>query len=219
MKDRKRARELASEYYRKGDPTGWFEQLYREAEEGKTTIPWADRHFHPFLEKFGAGYAQTLPRKEALIVGCGLGDDAEQFASWGCITTAFDISPSAVRGCLNRFPSSSVNYVAADLLNPPAAWRSKFDFVFEANTLQVLPANLRPQAITHITAFLKPGGQLLIIARGREPQDSEGQMPWPLLRSELEAFTAAGLIELKFEVFPDADEPDVRRFAAQYRRP
>lgn len=218
MKDRARARELASEFYRKGDPTGWFEQLYREAEDGKSTIPWADRRSHPFLAKFGEERAQLFPGKQALVVGCGLGDDAEQFSAWGCATTAFDISPSAIRACRKRFPASSVNYLAADLLSPPAALHGKFDFVFEANTLQVLPAKLRTQAIRNTSAFLKSGGELLVIARGREPHESEGQMPWPLLRSEFAAFTAAGLAELKFELFPDADEPDVRRFAALYRR-
>jgi SAM-dependent methyltransferase len=219
MKDRTRARELASEFYRKGDPTGWFEQLYREAEEGKSTIPWADRTFHPFLAKFGVDHSKNLVGKQALVVGCGLGDDAEQFSAWGCTTTAFDISQSAIRACRKRFPSSSVNYLTADVLNPPADWRGKFEFVFEANTLQVLPAKLRAQAICNLVAFLRPGGELLVIARGRDPHDSEGQMPWPLLRSEFEAFPSAGLIELQFEVFPDADEPEVRRFAAHYRRP
>jgi hypothetical protein len=42
MKDRKRARELAAEFHRRGDPTGWFEALYCEAEEGKSTVPWVD---------------------------------------------------------------------------------------------------------------------------------------------------------------------------------
>jgi SAM-dependent methyltransferase len=219
MKDRTRARELASEYYHKGDPTGWFEQLYREAEQGKTTIPWADRRFHPFLANFGEQHLKRLAGKLALVVGCGLGDDAEQFSAWGCTTTAFDISESAIRACRKRFPGSSVNYLPADLLDPPAEWRDHFDVVFEANTLQVLPALLRPLAINNITTFPKSGGQLLVIARGRELHESEGQMPWPLLRSEFDAFLAAGLIELQFEVFPDADEPEVRRFAALYRRP
>jgi hypothetical protein len=36
MPDRTRARQLAREFNDKHDPTGWFEQLYREADEGKT---------------------------------------------------------------------------------------------------------------------------------------------------------------------------------------
>jgi hypothetical protein len=33
--DRRRLRQLAAEYLAEGDPTGWFERLYEEAEEGK----------------------------------------------------------------------------------------------------------------------------------------------------------------------------------------
>src|SRR5215831_4156759 len=41
--DRSRARELAADYMRRGDPTGWFEALYREGDAGHAEIPWDDR--------------------------------------------------------------------------------------------------------------------------------------------------------------------------------
>ena len=50
--DRRRARELAAEYAGKGDPTGWFEVLYQEAEEGKSIVPWADRGANSSLIEF-----------------------------------------------------------------------------------------------------------------------------------------------------------------------
>jgi hypothetical protein len=61
---------------------------------------------------------------------------------------------------------------------------------------------------------------LLVIARGREPADPEGQMPWPLTRSELSSFTAAGLEELSFEDLLDLEDPAdpaVRRFRVLYK--
>jgi hypothetical protein len=61
---------------------------------------------------------------------------------------------------------------------------------------------------------------LLVIARGREPSEPEGQMPWPLTRAELSAFTAAGLEQISFEDLLDSEdpaEPAVRRFRALYR--
>jgi SAM-dependent methyltransferase len=155
----------------------------------------------------------------ALAIGSGLGDDAEQLAAWGFRTTAFDISETAIRASRKRFPNTGVEYVAANLLEPPSPWRHSFHFVFEANTLQVLPAALRPRAIENIAGFLRPGGRLLLIARGREPSDPEGQMPWPLTRAELSAFTAAGLEELSFEDFLDLEDPadlSVRRFRVLY---
>ncbi len=217
MRDRTRARELAAEFNKKGDPTGWFEPLYREAEAGKSVVPWADLRVNPYLLDFWKAHPQSAAGKLALVIGSGLGDDAEQLAAWGCRVSAFDISETAIRATRRRFPHTDVEYVAADLLEPPSAWQRSFDFVFEANTLQVLPAGLRPRAMEKMAGFLRPGGLLLVIARGREPSDPEGQMPWPLTRAELAALTAAGLEELSFEESPDLEEPGVRRFRVLYR--
>jgi SAM-dependent methyltransferase len=216
MPDRTRARQLAAEFNRKGDPTGWFEALYREAEAGKSVVPWVDLCPNPYLLGFWKAHPQPTAGKSALVIGCALGDDAEVLASWGFQATAFDISETAIRGARKRYPKSTVEYHAANLLDPPSDWRNYFDFVFEANTLQVLPAELRPKAIQNISAFLRPGGLLLVIARGREPSDPEGQMPWPLTREELSAFTALGLKEISFEVVPDLNEPEVQRFRVLY---
>jgi len=220
MKDRARARELAAEFHRKGDPTGWFEPLYQEGEAGKSTVPWASLRPNPLLLDFWSAHPQQTARKAALTIGSGLGDDAEQLATWGFHTTAFDISETAIRASRKRFPNSTVDYVAANLLDPPSVWRRTFDFVFEANTLQVLPAHLRPRATENIAGFLRSGGLLLIIARGRESSEPEGQMPWPLTRAELSAFTAAGLEQISFEDLLDSEdpaEPAVPRFRALYR--
>ncbi len=93
---RTRARELAAQFTAKGDPLGWFEALYREAESGATEIPWADRVPNPNLLDFWKLYPQESRDKSALIIGSGLGDDAEQLAAWGFQTTAFDISATAI---------------------------------------------------------------------------------------------------------------------------
>lgn len=208
--DRTRARELAAEFLRAGDPTGWFEPLYQEYEQGRKVISWADFGANPNLLEFaGAG-------KTALVVGCGFGDDAEQLAAWGFETTAFDIAPSAIRACKRRFPDGRVEYVAADLLAPPEEWTGRFDFVLEVYTLQVLPAELRGRAIRGLARFLKKDGLVVTIARGRDEDDPEGSMPWRLTRRELDEFAAAGLREVSFEDFFDKESPPVRRFRAVY---
>jgi SAM-dependent methyltransferase len=167
---------------------------------------------------FWRAQPQNAAGKEALIIGCGYGDDAEQFARWGFQTTAFDISETAIRGARRRFPESEVAYVASDVLAPPPEWRQKFDLVFESYTLQVLPPDLRVVAILKIAELVGVSGVLLVIARGREATESEGQMPWPLTRDELSAFKRAGLDEISFEDFLDAETPPVRRFRALYKR-
>jgi 2-polyprenyl-3-methyl-5-hydroxy-6-metoxy-1,4-benzoquinol methylase len=216
MRDRRRARELATEFNRKGDPTGWFEALYREGEAGKSVVPWVDLCPNPHLLGFWKAHPQPTAGKSALVIGCALGDDAELLASWGFQTTAFDISETAIRAARKRYPDSTVKYQTANLLDPPSDWQRHFDFIFEANTLQVLPAALRAQAIKSISSFLSQGGLLLVVARGREPSDPEGQMPWPLTREELSVFTTHGLKELSFEVVPDVNEPGIQRFRVLY---
>jgi 2-polyprenyl-3-methyl-5-hydroxy-6-metoxy-1,4-benzoquinol methylase len=220
MPDRTRARQLAREFNDKNDPTGWFEQLYREADQGTTQVPWADLRPNINLLNYAAAHPLTGTSKRALTIGCGFGDDAEQLAAWGFDTTAFDISETAVRRARKRFPESRVNYVVADVLQPPRAeWRAAFDFILEVYTLQVLPdAELRSRAIANIAAMLRPHGEILVIARGREPYDSPGEMPWPLTKEDLRAFTAAGLTEISFEDFPDPQSPETRRFRVLYRR-
>ncbi|MFI7463293.1 methyltransferase domain-containing protein [Nonomuraea sp. NPDC049646] len=61
-------------------------------------------------------------------------------------TVAFDVSASAVRLARERFPDSPVDYVTADLLDPPAAWRHVFDLVVEIMTVQALPEELHARA-------------------------------------------------------------------------
>jgi SAM-dependent methyltransferase len=208
--NRARARELAAKFLLSGDPTGWFEQLYQEQEQGLNVVPWADAGVNPNLLEF-AGTGKT-----ALVVGCGFGDNAEQLAAWGFETTAFDVSPTAIRSAKQRFPESRVDYRTADVLAPPAEWAGRFDFVLESYTLQVLPPELRPAAIRCIGGFVKEGGMILLIARGRDESDPEGQMPWPLTRRDLDLFKTLGLREESFEDYFDRESPPVRRFRSHY---
>ncbi|HKW57751.1 MAG TPA: class I SAM-dependent methyltransferase [Candidatus Acidoferrum sp.] len=216
---RKRARELAAEFRQRGDATGWFEALYREGEAGKSVVPWADRGPSPNLLAFWKARPQVSEGKSALVVGSGLGDDAEQFAKWGFQTTAFDISETAIRLTRKRFPQSPVEYRVADLFSPLAEWQAKFDFVFESNTVQALPLNVRKNAIWNIASFVKRGGKLLVIARGRTAEEPEGQMPWPLTKADMNGLVQAGLKEESFEEFFDNEEPPARRLRGLYSRP
>jgi SAM-dependent methyltransferase len=216
---RARARELAAQSLAKGDALGWFEHLYREAEVGKAAVPWADRRPNLNLLSFWEQNAVPAAGKRALVVGCGLGDDAEQLAAWGFQTTAFDIAESAIRACRRRFPDSRVHYAVADLLTPPPEWNHSFDFVSESYTLQVLPPELREPAFRSISGFVRDSGALLVIARGRDEHEAEGTMPWPLTRRELERLAnPCALSEVSFEEYFDDECPPVRRFRAFYRR-
>jgi SAM-dependent methyltransferase len=215
---RARARQLAREFAQRGDATGWFEQLYTQAQGNEQAIHWADMQVNPNLLGWLNRRNMQGKGKRALVVGCGLGDDAEELAHRGFEVVAFDIAPTAIAWCRQRFPQSSVEYVVADVFDPPRGWQGSFDFVLEAYTLQVLPADVRSGAMTSIAGLLAQGGTLLVVCRGRFPEEPPGNLPWPLSTDELEVFKGAGLRQVQFEDYFDQEEPKVRRFRVEYQR-
>jgi SAM-dependent methyltransferase len=211
------AREIAQKHLDNGDPLGWFEDLYSHAEDNFSVIPWADLMPNPNVVDW-LDQHEFRSLNLALKIGSGLGDDAEELARRGFNTTAFDISQSAIDQSRIRFPGSSVSYIVADLFSAPDEWCGKFEFVLESYTIQVLPPNLRADAICAISSFVAPGGTLLVIARGREDDEPKGKMPWPLTREEIALFQTHDLKEISFEDYIDNEEPPVRRFRATYSR-
>ena len=218
MSERELMRRLARESLERGDATGWFEELYRRAERSWDRIPWADLVPNPFLVEWLASRDAVVGAGRCLVVGCGLGDDAEALAAEGFEVVAFDVSATAIEACRARFPNSRVVYVVADALAPPAEWAHRFDLVFESYTLQVLPNPARARALVTLAGLVAPGGRLLVLCRGRDRDEPEGELPWPLTREELQLLRAHGLVERRFESFLDGEAPPVRRFRALYER-
>jgi SAM-dependent methyltransferase len=202
------------------DSLGWFDRLYREARGDPSAIPWADLADNPLFVAWCDRRGIDLRSRSSIVVGCGLGDDAETVAASGGQVTAFDLSPTAIEWCRRRFPKSSVQYVAADLLDLPAEWRRAFGFVLEINTLQALPSeDLRPRAIACVADLVAPGGTLLVICRGRDASQPAVGPPWPLVARELEAFDRAALTRVSFDDVFDNQQPPVRRFVVEFSRP
>src|SRR5215469_2321053 len=216
---RARMRELAAEYVRKGDQLSWFERLYQEGERGEAIVPWGDGTPNPHLVEFWQQHPLETGGKTALVIGSGFGDDAEQLAKWGFRTIGFDIAPSAIEQTKKRYPHSRVNYVLADLFDPPRAWIGAFDFVLEIYTIQSFVGDLRTKSIDAIARFVAPRGHLLVIARGRDESEPEVLgPPWPLTREELDGFQRAGLEVESFEDYAEHEPPWVRRFRVLYHR-
>jgi len=213
---RKTARDFARQFIAKNDPLGWFEALYEKADGETEIIPWADMAPNTSLTQWLDTHTIAGTRLSALEIGCGLGDNSEELARRGFAVTAFDISETAVEWSQKRFPASTVSYEARDLFGSPGSWQGVFDFVLESYTLQVLPPELRTRAIGAISRFVAPGGTLLVICRGRGPEEDPGKMPWPLTKRELTPFKEFGLDEVTFEDFFDTEEPPVRRFRVTY---
>jgi len=217
--DREFIRSLAQAAIDRDEPTAWFDQLYQSAKREAGAIPWADLQPNPHLLEWLAGPDASPSGSTALVVGCGLGDDAIALAATGLQVTAFDVASTAIDWCLERFADAPVSFQVADLLDPPDAWQGAFDLVLESYTLQALPPAPRAIATSQLARFVRPGGLLLVIARGREPEDPPGTLPWPLTRNDLAPLLAGGLDLVRFEDFVEGTAPPIRRFRILYRRP
>jgi SAM-dependent methyltransferase len=211
------ARSLAAQARAGGDPTAWFERLYAAAADGAAQVPWDRGEPHPLLVDWATTGQVSGSGQRALVVGCGLGYDAEYVAALGYSVTAFDISASAVRAARARFPGSPVCYLVADLLQPPADWLGAFDLVLESMTVQALPDPVRGAASARIREFVGAGGTLLVIAiAADQPARPEDGPPWPLTRAEVEAFAAGGLRPGRIDLIAEEGVP--RRWRAEFTR-
>jgi SAM-dependent methyltransferase len=227
------ADELAAESLAAGDATGWFDQVYAAGRRGQATLPWDRGSGHPLLRDWLASTAapgSTGPESTgpgstgpggrlAVVVGCGLGEDAELVARHGYTTTAFDVAPTAVELARDRHPGSTVTYAVADLLALPPDWSGGFDLVVDIFTVQALPPALHQQAAAAVADLVAPGGTLLVIAVRRAGSgvlpDAEGP-PWPLSRDELQGFAVGDL------GLADLEETDAEGFVlwrAVFARP
>src|SRR4051812_38749409 len=113
MADRDFVRSLAREHLSRDDATGWFDRLYQHAAGDADVIPWADMSPNPHLIAWLEREKVRGDGQRALVVGCGLGDDAEELSARGFAVTAFDIAPTAIEWCRKRFRNSNLNYMVA----------------------------------------------------------------------------------------------------------
>ena len=198
-----------------GEPLRWFEEMYGGANRDSDEIPWARMEPHPKMVEWVAG--QPSVRGRALVVGCGLGDDAEWLSGVGFEVVAFDISKSSIKWCRERFPKSDVEYITADLLAPPEDWLNNFDLVVEIHILQAIPDSVRNLAAECIRSFLNDSGHVLCIGRllGDRFLD-EPPPPWPLSRTWLEG-RFEGLTMINFTNFVNEESPEIDRYIASWR--
>ena len=191
----------------------FFESLYAEAGDDYSQIPWARLSPRPVLIDW-LDAEQPAADTSALVVACGLGDDAEELARRGCLVEAFDVSPTAIEMARRRFPDSRVSYRVADLFELPANWRERFDLIVEVQTIQSLPPSEHRAAIRAISNCLAPGGRMFLRTAVRREGAPALSRPWPLTLSELGWFEDEGL-ELTASLGPD--EGEVAHL--EYRRP
>jgi 2-polyprenyl-3-methyl-5-hydroxy-6-metoxy-1,4-benzoquinol methylase len=190
-------RDIAAKATKDDHPSRWFEQVYTTAEGESAAIPWAQMQPNPHLLAWLDKCDRPSSSQRALVVGCGLGDDAEALAERGYQVTAFDISSTAIAWCQERFPNSSVEYQVADLFEFAQTHSQAFDLVFECRTIQALPLTVRRPTISAICQLLAPEGTLFLITNVREDEAEPDGPPWPLSETELQQISQQGLQEVQ----------------------
>ncbi|WP_282135475.1 class I SAM-dependent methyltransferase [Seonamhaeicola maritimus] len=175
-------------------PNDWFEVLYRKTSKEGEGVPWANMAPHPLFKNWIDENPNLDNGKTALVVGCGLGDDAVELENQGFKVTAFDVSKSAIALCKKRFPNSKVEFVQADLIKGVSSWYKKFDFVLEIFTIQALPPKYEKVLIQNISDFVSENGKLLIVTEvQKKTRIYENGPPWLLNTNYMELFEDCGL--------------------------
>ncbi|MFO7812327.1 MAG: class I SAM-dependent methyltransferase [Pelovirga sp.] len=210
-------KKMVKSFQDRNDPTGWFDSIYVDAQGDHRAVFWADLEPCPYLLQWLKNSTLSHAKRSAIVVGCGVGDDAEALSEAGYEVTAFDISPEAIRLCKNRYPKTRVHYLVADLFAYPAEWAERFDLVYECNTIQVLPGKYRVQARDAMVSLLAPQGYLLVSCRSRLKKEQQDDIPLPLDKEEIDGFIRCGLREKSFAAYDDTQDPPVPHFFAVYQ--
>lgn len=215
---RERARELAEQFTERGEMLGWFDAFYKEAGGDNEQIPWADLEPNRYFRTWAEDVGLSGGGRKALVVGCGLGDDARYLDDLGFKVTAFDISPTAIEWAKRISEGRDIKFEVMDLFEPYRGWLGAFDFVLEIYTIQPLPIGMRERVIDSIAGFVAGNGEIVVVTRGREDDDEAEQLPWPLSRRDLSRLETHGLTETDFRIMDGDEDPPLPRFVVHYRK-
>ena len=189
--------------------SAWFDEMYQENRETQEKIPWARQAVNPLLQSY---LDENREHKgTALVIGCGLGDDAHALELSGYKVTAIDVSESALAQAKERFPKSSICFKKQDIFE----YEAEFDFVFEAFTIQSLPLEFREKMIKAVAKRVAKNGTLLIVAHKLE-HEFQGP-PYPLTKEEIDKFKEHDLEEYSFEIHTEASKISNSRFRVLYK--
>ena len=192
----------------------WFDELYKEHENNHENIPWARKDVNPLLQTYLDKGKEH--KGKALVIGCGLGDDAYALDIAGYEVLAIDVSQKALDLAKERFSDSNVVFEKQDIFDMPQEYHENFDFVFEALTIQSLPREFREKIIEAVANTVSKDGKLLLIAH--QYNGNNDGPPWPLTNDELDLFENYSLVKESFETVNETSSISNTKFRVLYLR-
>ena len=194
--------------------SAWFDDLYKKHENEHHNIPWARQEVNPLLKTY---LDEDLEHKgKALVIGCGLGDDAYALSNAGYDVLAIDVSQTALDLAQTRFKDSAILFEKQDIFDMQDKYFEYFDFVFEAFTIQSLPVEFREKMISSVVDTVSPNGSLLVVAHKHEI-DRQGP-PWPLKIEDIKLFRIHGMEELSHEIVKEDSHISSLKFRVLYKK-
>ncbi|MDF1880908.1 class I SAM-dependent methyltransferase [Sulfurimonas sp. MAG313] len=193
----------------------FFESIYKQSQGDVKQIPWAELKTNSFLEEY---LSMHIGEGKAIVIGCGLGEDAFALGEAGFEVTAIDISQTAIAWCQDTYDYTDIDFKVQDIFELPESMLEQYDFIFECRTIQSLPLMYRDKIIRAISSLLKPKGKILAIANGKNEGEKFDGPPWPLARNELRLFENYNCKELEFSIFAEDKGPSKMKFRALYEK-
>ena len=193
----------------------FFENIYKESQGDEDKVPWAEMQTDKYLAEY---LEMNLGEGKAIVIGCGLGDDAAALEEAGFDVTAIDISETAIQWAKERYDYTDINFFVQDIFELPSDMLAQYDFIFESRTIQSLPLEFRNRIIEAISSLMSSRAKALVIANGKQEGEKFDGPPWPLEYNELRLFENHGCNELEFSIFESDNKASKLMFRALYQK-
>ena len=194
-------------------PLSWFEELYNQADSNRERIPWDWKEPHPFVVEW---IEKSENKGNALVIGCGLGEDAAYLSKKGWNVTAFDISETAIKWASEIHKDSEIEWKVADLFYLPDSWQMRYDLVLEVHILQAIQEDLMIEAREKLAPLVSTNGHLVCIGKLRINDEIVEGPPWPMSKESIEE-TGKELDIVEFHVSHIPEKEDIR-YRAVWKR-
>jgi SAM-dependent methyltransferase len=136
-------------------------EFWNEKYQSNQRPGWELETHHPSLPHIIAQL--KLSKSRILILGCGSGNDAAYFASFGHIVTAVDFSPLAIQKAKSKYGHlPNITWIEGDIFDPklPVS-NGSFDMVFEHTCFCAIEPSRRDELVQLWIKKLHDQGHLL----------------------------------------------------------